>query len=129
LAANAKASALIMSARTFNTIRQLQDLQDRYQLAPDPSTAAPKQLFGVPVFVSSQLSNTETAGSSGAVCSYILAIDMSRVVVGQRESVSVLIDPYSLSATDQVVIRTTTRWGIALLDEEGVQIIAGVKAS
>ena len=81
------------------------------------------------VITSSQISDTETAGSSGAVCSYILLVDMSRVVVGQRDLVSALYDPYSLSASDQVVIGSTTRWGIALLDEQAVQIVAGVKAS
>jgi len=128
-AANAKASAIFCSPRTWNTLRQLQDLQDRYQLAPDPTEAARRQLFGVPVFTSSQISNTETAGSSGAVCSFIAIADMSRIVVGQRDQVNVLFDPFSLSSTDQIVIRSTTRWGIALLDEEAVQIVAGVKAS
>jgi HK97 family phage major capsid protein len=128
-AANAKATAIFCSPRTWNVLRQLQDLQDRYQLAPDPTEAAQRQLFGVPVYTSSQISDTETAGSSGAVCSYILLVDMSRVVVGQRDAVNVLYDPYSLSASDQIVIRSTTRWGIALLDEEAVQIVAGVKAS
>jgi HK97 family phage major capsid protein len=128
-AANAKASAIFCSPRTWNTLRQLQDQQLRYQLAPDPTEAARRQLFGVPVYTSSQISNTETAGSSGAVCSYVILADLSRVVVGQRDFVNVLYDPFSLSSTDQVVIRSTTRWGIALLDEEAVQIIAGVKAS
>ncbi len=128
-AANAKGTALFCSPRTWNRLRQLQDLQDRFQIEPSPSEAAPRRLFGVPVYTSSQISNTETAGSSGAVCSFILAVDMSRVVVGQRDFVNVLYDPFSLSSTDQVVIRSTTRWEIALLDEEAVKLIAGVKAS
>ncbi len=114
-AANAKASAIFCSPRTWNVLRKIQDLQDRYQLAPDPTHDAMRQLFGIPVYTSSQISDTETAGSSGAVCSYIILADLSRVVVGQRDFVNVLYDPFSLSSTDQVVIRSTTRWGIALL--------------
>jgi HK97 family phage major capsid protein len=67
--------------------------------------------------------------TASGIYAAILLVDMSRVVVGQRDAVNVLYDPYSLSASDQVVIRSTTRWGIALLDEEAVQIVAGVKAS
>jgi hypothetical protein len=55
------------------------------------------------------------------------ACDMSRVVVGIRSTLQVLYDPFSLSSTDQIVVRTTSRWGIALLDEEAVEVIAGVR--
>jgi len=47
-AANAKGSAIFCSPRTWNVLRQLQDLQDRYQLAPDPTEAATRQLFAYP---------------------------------------------------------------------------------
>ena len=73
---NAKASAIFCSPRTWNVLRKIQDLQDRYQLAPDPTQAAMRQLFGIRVYTSSQISDSETAGSSGAVCSYIL-VDIS----------------------------------------------------
>ena len=104
--------------RSWNTLKKLQDLQDRYQLQPDPTADARRSLFGVPVALSSQISITETAGSNS---------DMSRVVIGIRSTLQVLYDPFSLSSTDQIVIRTTSRWGIALLDEEAVEVVAGVR--
>lgn len=123
---NAKASALFMHPRTWNTLRKLKDSQQRYQLQPDPTTAARPSLFDVPVYLSSQISITEVKTSS-TDCSYILAVDMSRIVVGQRSNMSVLYDPYSLSQKDQIAIRTTTRWGLAVLNEVSVELLSGVR--
>jgi HK97 family phage major capsid protein len=123
---NARPSVIFMHPRSWNTLKKLQDLQDRYQLQPDPTAEARRSLFGVPVSLSSQISIADTAGSNSDT-SYILLVDMSRVVVGIRSTLQVLYDPFSLSSTDQIVVRTTSRWGVALLDEEGVEVIAGVR--
>jgi HK97 family phage major capsid protein len=123
---NARPSVIFMHPRSWNTLKKLQDLQDRYQLQPDPTAEARRSLFGVPVSLSSQISITDTAGSNSDT-SYILLVDMSRVVVGIRSTLQVLYDPFSLSSTDQIVVRTTSRWGVALLDEEAVEVIAGVR--
>lgn len=48
-----------------------------------------QSLFGVPVYVSSQISTTETVGSSGAVCSWIAVVDMSQIVIGRRSQVRI----------------------------------------
>jgi HK97 family phage major capsid protein len=117
---------MFMHPRTWNTLRKLQDGQQRYQLQPDPTAEARRSLFGVPVFLSSQISITETVGGSSD-CSYIIVADMSRVVVVERSSIVVLYDPYSLSATDQVAVNTISRWGFGVLDDEAVEIIAGVR--
>jgi HK97 family phage major capsid protein len=90
--------------RSWNTLKKLQDLQDRYQLRPDPTAEARRSLFGVPVALSLQISITDTAGANSDT-SYILLVDMSRVVVGIRSTLQVLYDPFSLSSTDQIVIR------------------------
>jgi HK97 family phage major capsid protein len=119
---------LFMAPRTWSTLRTLQDDQHRYQLQPDPTAPARRQLFGVPVSVSSQMSITQTVGSSSD-CSYLVACDMSRVVVGSRLSVSVLIDPYSNSQTDQIAIRSLTRVGFALVTPTACEVLAGVRAS
>ena len=129
-AADAKGTALFMHPRTYNSIRQIVDGQSRFQLQPDPRSAAPKELFGVRIFTSSQLSASrkrlEVRARSAATS---WRWTCRRIVVGQRDSVQVLIDPFSLSSTDQVVIRSTTRWGLAVLDPEAIQVIAGVKTS
>lgn len=118
---------LFMAPRVWNSLRLIDDLQERYQLQPDPTKEARRSLFGHPVFVSPQISVTETVGSSSD-CSYILAVDMSKVVVGRRLDVGVLIDPYSKSGTDQVVLQTISRWGMGVIYPAAVEIVTGVRS-
>jgi HK97 family phage major capsid protein len=123
-AANAKPSAIFCHPRDWTNLREEKDAANgRYQLTPDPSGEAPRRLFGVPVFVSSQISTTESPG--GGDSSSVFLVDMSRVVVGVRSLMTVLFDPFSRSSTDQIVINTTTRWAMAVIDAAAVQVIAG----
>lgn len=117
---------LVMHPRTWNALTKIQDLQDRYQLSPDPTAAASRSLFGVPVLTSSQISLTETVGTSSD-CSYIIAVDADQLVVGRRKDVGVMYDPYSESATDEVVIQTTARYDFALLQGAAAQVLTGVR--
>jgi HK97 family phage major capsid protein len=118
--------AWFMSPRTWQTFGKLKDSQNRYQLQPDPTTEARRSLFGRPVFVSSQIAITETVGSSSD-CSYIIAADMSRVVVGRRLDLTVLYDPFSKSSTDQVVIQSTVRYDMNVLHTGACEVITGVR--
>jgi HK97 family phage major capsid protein len=121
---DAEGSALFMHPRTWQQLREERDVANgRYMLQPDPSSETVRRVFGVPVFISSQISTTESPG--GGDSSYILAVDMSRVVVGVRREIRVLFDPYSLSANDQIVLVTTSRWALAVMDADAVEIIAG----
>ena len=85
---NAKPSVIFAHPRSWNTLKKLQDLQDRYQLQPNPTADARRSLFGVPVALSSQISITETAGSHSDT-SYLLFVDMGRVVVGIQSTLQV----------------------------------------
>jgi HK97 family phage major capsid protein len=125
--ANRARTYLVMHPRTWNGLGKLQDQQDRYQLSPDPTSAAPRSLFGVPVLTSSQISITETTGSS-TDCSYILAVDADQLVIGRRADVGVLIDPYSHGSTDQVQIISRVRYDFALLHTKAAQVLTGVRA-
>jgi HK97 family phage major capsid protein len=118
--------AIFMAPRTWQSFSKLKDGQQRYQLQPDPTTEARRSLFGRPVFVSSQIAITETVGGS-TDCSYIIAADMSRVVVGRRLEVAVLYDVYSKSATDQVVLQSQVRYDMALLHAAACEVITGVR--
>ena len=124
--ANRARTFLLMHPRTWNVLGKIQDQQDRYQLAPDPTTAAARNLFGVPVLTSSQIGITETTGSS-TDCSYIVAVDADQLTIGRRLEVGVLFDPYSESATDQVVVQTITRYDMALLQSAAAQVLTGVR--
>jgi HK97 family phage major capsid protein len=123
---NANPSAIFMHPRSWNSLKKLQDLQERYQLQPDPTADARQSLFGVPIYLSSQISITQTEGSSND-CSWIGVADMTRVVVVRRNQVTVLYDPFTRSANDQVAILSTTRWGFAVIDETAVEVIRGVR--
>jgi HK97 family phage major capsid protein len=125
---NARPSAMFMHPRTWNTIRKLVDGQSRYQLAPDPSQSAVKQLFGVPVYLSSQISITEdSSNAANHDCSSIIVVDMRYVVVGRRQEVVVLYDPYSYSKSDKIALRSTTRWGMGVIFPSAVEVLSGVR--
>ena len=63
-----------------------------------PTQDAARRLFGITVFVSSQISIAETQGSSND-CSFVVVVDMSQVVVGVRTTNAVLYNPFSYAST------------------------------
>jgi HK97 family phage major capsid protein len=125
---NATPSAIFMHPRSWATFRKLDDLQERLQLQPDPTRYASRRLFGLPVFVSSQISITETFGNQNDT-SYIIVADMSQVVVGVRTQNAVLYDPFTYGSTGQIQVITTSRVAFNVLATEGIEIIEGVKTS
>ena len=127
---NAKPNAMFMHPRTWNSLRKAQDSQDRYQLQPDPSQTADRRLFNISVFLSSQVSITEDS-SNGANhdCSYIVLADMRYVVVGLRQQMTVLIDPYTYSKTDRIAVRSTARAGMGVVFQAAVEVLTGVRTS
>jgi len=131
-AANADLSRvrLIMHPRTWNYLRKQKDSggDGRFLLTPNPTMDARRTLFGVPVLTSSQISITETVGAS-TDCSYVIACDFSKVVVGRRLDVAVLYDPYSKSSTDQIVIQSQVRYDLALLHAAACDVLTGVRAT
>lgn len=127
--ANAKPTGVLMHPRTWGTLRAEKDLTTgRYQLQPDPSSEARRSIFGLPVFLSTQISIADTRGSNSDT-SWIAVADMSQIVLGRRMHVSVLYDPYTMSGTGQVVVQTTARWaGVGIINTAGVDIVAGVRS-
>jgi HK97 family phage major capsid protein len=106
----------------------LDDLQERLQLQPDPTQDASRRLFGLPVFVSSQISITETYGNNSDT-SYIVVADMSQVVLGVRTQNTVLYDPFTYGSTGQIQVIATSRVAFNVLATEAVEIIEGVRTS
>jgi HK97 family phage major capsid protein len=125
---NALPSAIFMHPRTWATFRKLDELLDRLQLQPDPTRDAARRLFGLPVFVSSQISITETFGSNNDT-SYIIVADMSQVIAGLRTQNTVLYDPFSYASTGQIQVISTSRVAFNVLATEAVEIIEGVRTS
>lgn len=123
---NAQARAIWMHPRSWATLRRAKDADGRYQLQPDPTGEARRQLFGVPVHLSSQISVTETVGAS-TDCSWIAVADTSRVIVGRRDQIRLEMSRDFAFDADQTAIRTVSRWDIGLADAAAVELIAGVR--
>ena len=86
---------------------------------PPGATAVSKPIvFGVKVYI------TPAVGTS------IVVADMRYIAVGVRDRWSVFYNPYQYASADQTAIRVTSRWAIARLHTEAVQIITtGVAAT
>ncbi|WP_030942426.1 phage major capsid protein [Streptomyces sp. NRRL S-646] len=119
-------AAWFMSGRSWASIRKAKDGQSRYQVSPDPTQDGERRLFGIPVYISNQISNTETVGTS-TDCSWIGLVDLSQIAVGRRAEVSVAYSQDAYFDSDVTGIRSTSRWDVAPLDPNGVQLMTGVR--
>lgn len=98
-----------------------------YALQPDVTSAARPSLFGVPVYVTANLPQTEVKGTSGSTTSTIVLADMDRVLVGVGQDVTVVQSQDFAFDRDQTAIRVTARFDIQVLDEEAVIVAKGAK--
>lgn len=119
-------TAIFMAPRTWNTIRKIVDSQARYQLQPDPTSDSRRQLFGVPVHTSSQISITETRGTNSD-CSSIAVCDMSRLVVARRKEIELAYSPDYAFHKDQTYVRVVARFDVGVVHTAAVELIAGVR--
>ncbi len=90
------------------------DGDNLYQLNPDPSGEARRQLFGVPVYVTPFLSDAA------------IVADMSQIGVGVRDRVTLFYDSSRYAEYDQSLIRLTARFDIAVLNPEGVELLTDI---
>jgi HK97 family phage major capsid protein len=125
-AANATPGAIVMHPRTWNELRELKDSYGRYQLNPSPSDGYRPQIFGVPVYISSQLSVTETQGSA-STCSSIYIYQPDQVVVVLRQDVQVELDRSRLFNADQSEMRARFRADLIVPNATAVARIVGIK--
>lgn len=126
--ANGEPGAIVMHPSIWTAAEQLKDSTGRYLLGPalDPSLKPPRALFGLPVFVTSALSNTETRGTSND-CSSIYVFDPSQVVLVRRVDVQIEVDRYQFHSSDQTQIRARLRVGFVLPRPETVVRIDGIR--
>jgi HK97 family phage major capsid protein len=132
-AENATASAIVMHPRSWKTLTKIKEtsgsvkalLQDEQGGAPN---APSRSLYGVPVFLSSQVSVTETQGSSGAVASSAYVYDASQVVAVMRQDARTELDSSRLFNSDQSELRCTMRADVVVPNPEGVVRILGILA-
>lgn len=112
-AAFAMPNAIFISPENWSTLRgeRTDGATGAYHLQPDASAATRPVVFGVPVYI------TPHVGAS------IIVADMRHIAVGTRNRWTVHYDPYRYSEYDQSAIRVTSRWAIAPLHEDAVQVI------
>lgn len=108
---NAKATAIVMHPRTWGTLLKLKEgtannnkplLQDS---AGSGSQGVTRAIYGVPVYLSSQVSITEGAGAESSAYVY----DASKVVAVFRQDTRIELDRSRLFNTDQSELRAIMR--------------------
>lgn len=131
--ANANASAIFMHPRSWGTLIKLRELTSGsnkpllQESAGSGSQGVTRAIYGVPVFLSSQLSITETKGSNSD-CSSIYVVDMSQIVPVFREDARIGIDSSRLWNSDQSELRAIMRATLAVPNAAAVVRIEGVRA-
>lgn len=126
---NANATALVLHPRTLSTLRKLVDSTGRPLLVSPmtPGSAIAGELFGVPVYVSSQLSITETQGTS-TDCSSIYVVQADQIVLVMREDARVEVDRSRLFHTDQSEVRVIMRADVVVPNAKAICRIKGFRA-
>lgn len=89
-AANAQATAIVMHPRPWQTLSKLKEQTSGnnkpllQESAGSGSQGISRQIYGVPVYLTSQLSITETQGGSGAVASSAYVYEARQVIAVRR---------------------------------------------
>lgn len=124
-AANTTATAIVMAPRTFNAIRKLKSTTNEYLLSETPTASTPRTLFGVPVYVSGQLSIAETQGTSTNASS-IYVFNAAEVVYVRRQEIELELDRSRLFNSDQSELRAKLRGDLVVPNPTAVVRILGV---
>lgn len=128
---NAEASAIVMHPRDWRTLMKLKQGAANTGGENVPLLTAEnvggeirRTIFGVPVYLSSQLA---TDGGVGTNESTIYVYQADQVVAVRREDLRVETNPYSLFANDQIQLRSISRWDIVVPQPKAVLTITGVQ--
>ncbi len=123
-AANASAGAIVMPPRTWSVLRKLKDSTGRPLLGDGAASTAPS-VFGVPVYVSSQLSIAEAQGTA-TTASSVYVYDPTQVVVVSRNDATIELDRSRLFNQDMSELRGTLRADLLAPNPTAIVRIAGV---
>lgn len=129
LDANIDRMAYFMHPRDWKSIKNFLDDEGQLLLNPTPTEKFKRSLFGIPVFLSTQISTGETEGGSGAVCSSIILADMDQIVVGFRQEIDLKYSTDFAFNLDSTALRATARCDIQPVNIDGVDILTGVLAT
>jgi HK97 family phage major capsid protein len=126
--ANATATAIVLHPREWGTLLRLKRgaVDDNMPLLLDAVSEGPvPAIYGVPVFLSAQLSTTETVGSSSD-CSSIYVYEAREVVAVRRTDARLEISADAYFDSDQSAIRGIVRFDLVVPNPEAVVRITGI---
>jgi HK97 family phage major capsid protein len=129
-AANAAGGAIVMHPRTWAKLSKIKELTGSVVPLLNGAVGGVvdgvrRSLLGVPVYLSAQLSITETQGTSN-VASSIYVYDPTQVVVVRRQDVAIEVDSSVYFASDETAIRAIMRADVVVPNPLAVVRIAGV---
>jgi len=140
--ANTEPDAWIMHPRTLQNIVLLKDASGRYiftdnnvwggpVLNPASGTnfsypgRAVGTLLGKPVYLSTQISTTQTQGTS-SLASYIILGNFSYCVILERQALEIATSEHVAFNTDQTAVRGLARSAIALTQPKAFSVSTGI---
>ncbi len=132
---NATADAIVMNPRTWSTLTKLKTgltgdqtplLAEAGAVGFDTTGQPRRSIYGVPVFVTSQLSITETRGTSTDTSSaYVYQAD--QVVAVRRADVQFELDTSRLFHQDMAELRAISRWDVVVPNPTAIVRIVGIR--
>jgi HK97 family phage major capsid protein len=132
---NAEAGAVVMHPRTWGDLLQLKEqttgsnkplLQES---AGSGSQGIERRIYGVPVYLSSQLATNEVKGTSGSVCSSAYVYEPDQLVAVIRKETQVTVDSSRLFNSDQSEMKAIMRADLLVPNPKAVVRISGILAA
>lgn len=129
--ANAAATAIVMHPRTWLGLSKIKEVSGStrpilFEAAGSPTDGIRRSIYGVPVYLSSQLSITETQGTS-TDCSSAYVYQGDQVVAVRRLDVRYEVDRSRLFNSDQIEVRAICRWDLVLPQAAAVVRVLGIR--
>lgn len=124
--ANARPTGIIMHSKVWEEAQTIKDANGRYLIEQEASEGAQRSLFGVPVYVTNQVSVTESRGTNSDTSS-IWVIDASQVVMVRRQDFTLEIDRSRLFDRDESEVRVKLRADLILPNPQAVARVVGVR--
>jgi HK97 family phage major capsid protein len=128
---NATATAIVMHPRSWRTLTKVKELTSGsnkpllQESAGSGSQGVVRSVYGVPVWLSSQLSITETQGSATAATS-MYVYEAEQVVTVIRSGVDLQVDSSAAFSSDRTAVRVTMRADLVVPNPKSVVRISGL---
>jgi HK97 family phage major capsid protein len=128
---NARASAIVLSPRTWRGLLKLKDQSSGsnkplLDLQGGGANEIERRIYGVPVYLSSQLSTTEEQGENDD-CSSVYVYQADRIVAVRRTDLRIEFDRSRLFDSDQSEVRAVMRIDCVFPNPKAICRIHGIR--